>query len=203
MKFGTKTCVKYLICFFLVLDVSRYSFSTSEQCIMSKLCELKNITREITQNIQDLTEEEKEELSLLEEEKLLKELWSTAGRFYKKIVEITALYCSGYYPESYTLYDQILLEIGRDVLHIGKILAWYIPSLMSNPYISWKVKVKKCLYITSALVVVAVWLKELYKYNKNRSKRSIYRSYREHDIYDRDYYNIEYDDNLESHPFIR
>ena len=193
MKLDTRKCVKYIILVFLIAFGSiRSNFSRDEQ--VSYLV-LKNDIQDIQRRIQEIVEkveasEGAEETE--EEEKLLKDLWDILGRFYKKIIEVMALYWSGYYPDSYKLYDQILIEIGRDLIHLGKILAWYLPMLINNPHISWRVKVKKCAYVSSALVVVTLWMKELYKYNKNRQKQTMQRSSFDHLVGESDYYSERY-----------
>ncbi|MCX5924512.1 MAG: hypothetical protein NTZ68_03760 [Candidatus Dependentiae bacterium] len=173
-----------ILVFLSTLSSMRPSFSGDDMCDVSRRLQ------KIVEKLETSDEAQQEEEKLLkEEEKFLKELWDILGRFYTKIIEITALYCSGYYPDSYTLYDQILVGVGRDAMHLGKIVAWHIPKLVSNPHVPVRVKIKKCAYAASAVVIVVLWMKELYKYNKNKQKRDLRRPQleREHNFYGSDH----------------
>ncbi|MFA5998502.1 MAG: hypothetical protein WC747_00580 [Candidatus Babeliales bacterium] len=192
MGLDSRKCIKYMILVFLSAFSSMQSnFSDDEQIsylvLKEDMCDISRRLQKVIEKIEASDDLEEEKL-LQEEEKLLQELWAILGRVYRKIIETTALYCSGYYPDSYSVYDQILVEIGRDAIHLGKIVAWHIPKLVSNPHIPLRVKIKKCAYITSALVIVVLWMKELYKHNKEKQKRGVRqpRFDREHNFYGSD-----------------
>lgn len=103
------------------------------------------------------------------DEKIVQELWGVVGSYYKKVIEITALYFTGVLPNSDQFHKQLTFETGRHVLYAGQIVAQYIPKLLHNPDISWHVKVKRCAYIASFLIVVIVWMKECYQPYRQKS----------------------------------
>lgn len=108
-----------------------------------------------------------EELSA--DEKVVQELWGVVGSYYKKMIEITALYFTGVLPDSEQFHKQLTFETGRHILYAGQIVAQYIPKLLHNPAVSWRVKVKRCAYVASFLVVVMMWMKEYYHPYRQKS----------------------------------
>lgn len=99
-----------------------------------------------------------------DEDYILQEIYFTSKDVYKKVVEIVALHYCGVITGSEILYERIIFEMGRDVLHIIKLLATYIPTLWSNQKISRKVKYKKIFYATCVLGMLIWWIKNLYYY---------------------------------------
>lgn len=117
---------------------------------------LKNYLREIYHNYEKTDEQ-------IEDEKLLQELWHVADDFYKKIITLTALYFSGALITTDQLQTQIMYELGKHVLYLGQIFALYLPKLLYNPHISWRIKAKRCTYIGSFLILITIWMKKTYK----------------------------------------
>ena len=105
---------------------------------------------------------QKEENSYVnEDEKLLQELWSVTSDFYKKIIETTVLYFSGILMSSDQFHKQIILETSKHVLYASQIVAKYLPKLLHNPKISWKIKIKRCFYISGILAIIILVTQEL------------------------------------------
>lgn len=116
---------------------------------------LKDFTPQI--NHHDKTEEE------IEDEKLLQELWHVADDFYKKIITLTALYFSGVLATSDQLHTEIMYELSKHMLYSGQVFALYVPKLLYNPHISWRIKTKRCAYVTSLLILITIWMQKMYR----------------------------------------
>lgn len=157
----TRKFIKHSIILFLLglqshvcLTREDRKLATSEE-VLGFGCKL------LRSRVQDIVYRIESRKSEKEDEKLLEELSGAIADFYKKIVEISALYLSGY---SDTLYKKLLFEVTRDLLVIGKLLLIYIPKMIKDSKVPWKVKMKKCVYATGVVAVTALWIKEMYKY---------------------------------------
>jgi hypothetical protein len=157
----TRKFIKYSIILFLLGLQSHICLTQQGQKLVSPEDSLALSCKSLRLRVQDICYRIKSSNSEKEDEKLSQELSSAVADFYKKIVEISALYLSGY---SDALYKKLLFEITRDLLVIGKLLLIYIPKMIKDPKVPWKVKMKKCVYATGVMTVTALWIKEIYKY---------------------------------------
>lgn len=99
-----------------------------------------------------------------DEDKLFDEVYTLVGQLYKKLVEITALYYSGYsYDDEKIFHERLIFEVGKNLVLIIKALALYIPTLLKNQKISWKIKAKKSLLIASIIIFCMFWVNEYYR----------------------------------------
>ena len=102
-----------------------------------------------------------------DDEKLIHELSLVASDFYKKIIETTMLYFTGVLASSDQFHKQLMIETSKHMMYASQIVAKYLPKLLQNPKISWKIKLKRCAYITSILIIIIVWMKEVGISNSN------------------------------------
>jgi hypothetical protein len=133
------------------------------------------------------------------DEKVVQELWGVVGSYYKKMIEITALYFTGVLSDSDQFHKQITFETGRHILYAGQIVAQYIPKLLNNPSVSWRVKVKRCAYVASFLIVVMVWMKECYQpYRHKLDDRML--KYQMRSEIGKNNFSVSYSENSFDHP---
>jgi hypothetical protein len=107
-------------------------------------------------------EQEKNEHEL-HDAKLSEDLWNVVDSFYKKMLETTALYFTGMMINSDQFYKEIILTTNKHLLYASHIIAQYLPKLFQNQKIHWHIKVKKCAYASAFLIILAVWIKEVYQ----------------------------------------
>lgn len=140
----------------------------------------------------------------LEDESVMQELWAVGGNLYNKMIETTALYFSGMFIDSNHFYRQIIFELGKHLLYIGKILGLYIPKLLNNPKISWKLKVKRCTYAASFLIVMVVWMQEFYRPAQQQGNLHAFRTIHKSYINDRDLGSLDFSTNVlpRQHPSL-
>ncbi len=127
---------------------------------LNSLCPNNNfLYKSITQQHVYLNNNIIEEI-ISDEEQLIIDLTKTIDGFYKKIIEITALYLTGVIKSSDQFHKQILLETYKHILYSSTTLTQYTSKLLKNPKISLKLKIKRCIYISSFLIFVTFLTKE-------------------------------------------
>jgi len=99
------------------------------------------------------------EISDEDYEEFISELWFIFSNSYKNIVELTAMYLSGYDKVS----DKLLIDISQNLLNLSKTLTTYCAKVFKDPRLKWADKVKKCLVVTVVMVVIRSWIKEISK----------------------------------------
>ena len=110
-----------------------------------------------------MRENQENQPKLDDDEKLFQDLGQVASDFYKKIIETTMLYFTGMITSSDQFHKQLLLETNKHLLYASQLFTQYIAKLLKNPKVSWKVKIKRCAYITSFLVVLIILMKEYHQ----------------------------------------
>lgn len=106
-----------------------------------------------------------------DDERLIKEIWSTGTMIYKNIIDMSALYFSGILLDTNQLYDRIMFDCGKNLFHILRLLANYAPKMLQNKKLSWRVKAQKTGYIVSFLFVFYIWSQKVTQ--QKESKRGI------------------------------
>lgn len=161
MIFLTRKFIKYLIILFLAslqidicVGLDNKKILNDKELLVFSCNDLRSRVQEIVHRI-ELAKSEKEE------DVILQELCVVVADFYKKVVEISALYLSGY---SDALYKKLLFDVTRDLFVIGKLLLIYVPRMIKDSRVPWKIKMRKCLYATGVMAVTALWIKEMYKH---------------------------------------
>jgi hypothetical protein len=105
-----------------------------------------------------------------DDEKLFQEILDVVSSSYKNMVDIAALYFCGFSLDQGKLYEQIFIQLGKDMFSVIRLFAWYIPVMLKNPKLKTKEKLKKSFYIIST--TVAFWYissEHLFKKVKNSS----------------------------------
>ena len=153
------------IIFFVFTLQNFFSCFAAESSGQASLVRLKFRVDQITQELE-------RESDFDEEEKMVQEFVTLFTRFYNRMLEISVLYCSGYFIDSAQFHQQILIEVSKDLLVIAKTLTNYLPKLMNNPELSWKKRMKKGALVMSFLVVIAILMKEIYGYNQANKLRT-------------------------------
>lgn len=124
---------------------------------------LDTITIKKESDQQNNTEDEK----ISHDEQLLKDLSLIATDFYKKVIETTVLYFTGMLQNSDQFHKQLALEVSKHALYASQIFTEYFSKLLKDPKVSWKLKVKRCAYISSFLIIMIIWMKEFHKPTNN------------------------------------
>ena len=109
------------------------------------------------------------ELTKMSEDELFDSVKQILVSSYQKLVSYTALYYTGLAVNS--SYEKIILELGGDVLNLVRLLALYLPAMLSNPNTTKMEKGIKCAKLVLGVVVLGLWAKECFqKFNgKNGS----------------------------------
>ncbi len=128
-------------------------------------CTLLQSDAMLVQNFLKIKEEDTQEQSINKDEQLLIDLSDVVGDFYKKIIETTMLYFFGMLKNSDQFHHQLLLETSKHALMASKIFAQYVSTTLQDPKISWKIKIKRCAYLSSFLVIIIMCVKEFYDPN--------------------------------------
>lgn len=143
MKRIVKKMLLNLIFFILIVKI----IQPNQQSLYLQLHQLRT-EQDVSFNISD------------EDEKLLQELWSVTSDFYKKIIETTVLYFSGILISADQFHKQLLLETSKHMIYASQIIAKYLPQLLQNPKISWKIKAKRCVYLSGLLIMIIIAMQE-------------------------------------------
>lgn len=89
-----------------------------------------------------------------DDEKLIEEILQILSSTYKSAVDIAALYFCGFSVDQNKLFDQIIVNISKDIFNIIKLFAWYVPVMLKNPKLKTKEKLKKASYVVGSTIVL-------------------------------------------------
>ena len=90
-----------------------------------------------------------------DDEKLLQEILEVLSSSYKNMVDIAALYFCGLSLDQGRLYEQVFIQLSRDMFNVVRLFAWYIPVMLKNSKLKTKEKFKKSFYFIA--VTAAFW----------------------------------------------
>jgi hypothetical protein len=65
------------------------------------------------------------------------------------------------------LFDKLMLDLTKDLLFVGKILVQYVPKMLNNPHLSWRIKMKKAMYAVGLFSITLLWIQEMRKHKQS------------------------------------
>jgi hypothetical protein len=88
-----------------------------------------------------------------DDEKLFQDMLHIFSSSYKNIIDIAGIYFCGLSVDQNRLYEQIFIQLSKDVFNVVKLFVAYVPVMLKNSKLTIKQKLKKSSYILSATIV--------------------------------------------------
>jgi len=110
------------------------------------------------------------------DEALLQEISTIFSSSYKNVIDVAALYFCGLSVDQNKLYEQIFIQISKDIFNVIKLFAKYVPAMLKSTKLTTKEKVKKSCYVVSATVVLWYMCTEILSNKFKNNSSSLHRS---------------------------
>jgi hypothetical protein len=108
-----------------------------------------------------------------DDDTLIEELLEISQNCYQKIIKTTALYFTGILINSDQFHQEIIFEFSKHLLQAGQVLAHYLPKLLKNPKIPWRVKAKRCSTAMCFMIATIFWMRNMSAKARNDSTTTL------------------------------